>query len=45
MVEYNKISVKLLNLQVRNLNTAVKNNEGTTLRITSKIFNSQDLPH
>ena len=45
MVEYNKISVKLLNLQVRYLKTAVKNNERTTLRITSKIFNSQDLPH
>ena len=45
MVEYNKINAKLSNLQVSKLKTAVKNNEGTTLRISSKMFNSQDLPH
>ena len=27
------------------LKTAVKNNEGTTLRISAKIFNSDNLPH
>ena len=30
MVEYNKINVKLSNIQVSKLKTAVKNNEGTT---------------
>ena len=45
MVEYNKINAKLSSLQVSKLKTAVKNNEGTTVRISSKMFNSQDLPH
>ena len=45
MVEYNKINVKLSNLQLSKLKNAVKNNEGTILRISSKMFNSQDFPH
>ena len=45
MVEYNKINAKLSNLQVSKLKTAVKNNEGTKLGISSKRFNSQYLPH
>ena len=45
MVEYNKINVKLLNLQLSKLKTAVKNNEGTGLRIGAKNFNKQELPH
>ena len=45
MVEYNKINVKLSNLQLSKLKTAVKNNEGTTLRISKKNFNKQELPH
>ena len=45
MIEYNKMNAKLSNLQVSKLKAAVKNNEGTTLRISSKNFNSQDLPH
>ena len=45
MVEYNKINAKLSNLQVSKLKTTVKNNEGTTLRISSKNFNSSNLPH
>ena len=36
MVDYNKINVKLSNLQLSKLKTAVKNNEGTTLRISRK---------
>ena len=31
--------------KVSKLKTEVKNNERTTLRISSKNFNSQDLPH
>ena len=43
MTEYNKINVKLSNLQHSKLKNVVKNNEGTTLRINSKSFNSNDL--
>ena len=45
MVEYNKIDAKLSNLQLNKLKNAIKNNEGTTLRISNKNFNKQDLPH
>ena len=45
MLEYNKINAKLSNLQISKLKTAVKNNEGTTLRISSKMFNSDNLLH
>ena len=45
MIEYNKVNVKLSNLQLSKLKTALKNNEGTILRISSKMFNSDDLPH
>ena len=45
MVEYDKINAKLSNMQLSKLKTAVKNNEGTTLRINSKNFNSDNLPH
>ena len=34
MVEYNTINTKLSNFQLRKLKTAVKNNEGTTLKIS-----------
>ena len=43
MTEYNKINVNLSNLQHSKLKNVVKNNEGTTLRINSKSFNSNDL--
>ena len=45
MVEYNRINAKLSNLQLRKLKNAVKNNEGTTLRISGKNFNKEQLPH
>ena len=45
MVKYNKINVKFPNLQVRKLKTSVKNNEGTTLRISAKVLNSDNLAH
>ena len=44
MTENNKINVKLSNLQLSKLKIAVKNNEGTTLRISAKMFNSDNLP-
>ena len=45
MVEYNKINAKVPNLQLSKLKTAVKNTEGTTLRINSKTFSSANLLH
>ena len=45
MVEYNKLDIKLSNLQVSNLKSAVKNNEGATLRMSAKMFNGNYLPH
>ena len=44
MVEYNAINVTLSNLQLSKLKAAVKNNEGTTLRIGNKNFNKEELP-
>ena len=45
MVEYNKVNVKVSNMQLKKLKDAVKNNTRTTLRISSKIFNGNDLSH
>ena len=45
MVEYTKVNVKLTNLQLSKLKTAVKSNEGATLRIGIKSFNKEELPH
>ena len=45
MVEYTKVNVKLTNLQLSKLKEAVKNNDRTTLRISIKIFNKDELPH
>ena len=44
MVEYNKINTTLSHLQLSRLKTAVKNNERTTLRISNKNFNKEELP-
>ena len=45
MVEYSKANVKLSDRQLKNLKTAVKNKTGTTLRMSLKMFNGNDLPH
>ena len=45
MVEYNKVSVKLSNTQLKKLKTAVKNKTGTTLRMNLKMFNGNSLLH
>ena len=45
MVEYNKLNKKLTDIQVKKLKTAVKNKKGTTQRISSKMFDGNDLPH
>ena len=45
MVEYSKVNVKLPDTQLKKLKTAVKNNAGTTLRISLKMLNGDNLPH
>ena len=45
MVEYSKINVKLADIQLKELKTAVKNKTGTTLRMNFKMFHGNNLPH
>ena len=45
MVEYSKINCKLTNLQLDRLKKAVKSNEGVTLRLITKNFNKNEVPH
>ena len=45
MTKYSKVNVKLSNTQLKKLKDAVKDNTGTTLRISSKMFDGNDLPH
>ena len=43
MVQYTKVSVKLTDTQLKKLETAVKNKTGTTLRMSLKMFEGNDL--
>ena len=45
MVEYSKVNVKLTNTQLKKLKTVAKNKTGTTLRMSLKMFDENDLPH
>ena len=45
MVEYTKVNVKLSDSQMKKLKDAVKDNSGTILRISLKMFNGNNLPH
>ena len=45
MVEYSKVNVKLSDTRMKKLKTALKNNAGTTLRMTLKMLDGNDLPH
>ena len=45
MVEYNTVNAKLSNSQLNKLKSAVKNKQGTTLRMNARIFNGNNLPH
>ena len=45
MVEYNKANVTLSDTQPKKLKNAVKNKTGTTLRISLKLLNGNNLPH
>ena len=45
MVEYTKVNVKLINLQLSKLKKAVKNNDSATLGTGIKNLNKEDFPH
>ena len=45
MVEYSKVNVKLTDTQLKKLKTAVKNKTGSTLRMSLKMFDGNNLPH
>ena len=44
MIQYNKVSVKLTDTQLKKLKNAVKNKTGATLRMIFKLFDGNDLP-
>ena len=45
MVEYSKVNAQLTDKQLKKLKTAVKNKTRTTLRMSLKVFDGNDLPH
>ena len=45
MVEFTKVNVELSDSQIKKLKNAVKDNTRTTVRISSKMFDGNDLPH
>ena len=45
MVECSKVNVKLTDTKLKKLKTAVKDKKGTTLRMSLKIFDENDLLH
>ena len=45
MVESSKVNVKLTDTQLKKLKSAVENKTGTTLRMSLKMLDGNDLPH
>ena len=45
MVQYNKIDLHLTKLQLKKIQDAFKNNNGTTIRLSHKNFNKNKLIH
>ena len=45
MVEYNTVNVKLSDSQLNRLKSAVKNKQGTALRMNARMFNGNNLSH
>ena len=43
MVEYSQVNVKLTDTQLKKLKAAVKNKTGTTLRMSLRMFDGNDL--
>ena len=45
MVEYSKVNVKLPDTQLKKLKTTFNDKTGTTVRMSLKMFDGNDLPH
>ena len=45
MVEYNTVNAKLSDSQQNKLKSAVKNRQGATLRMNTRMFIANNLPH
>ena len=45
MVEQSKVNIKLSDTQLKKLKTAVKDKTGTTLRMSLKMLDGNNLPH
>ena len=45
MIEYSKVNVNLTLTQLKKRKAAVKNKTGTTLRMSLKMIDGNDLPH
>ena len=45
MVKCNTINLKLSDSQLNKLKSTVKNKQGTTLKISARMFNGNNLPH
>ena len=45
MVEYSKVNVKLSDTQLKKLKIVVNDETGTTLRMSLKVSDGNDLPH
>ena len=45
MVQYNKVDLYLTNLQLKKIADAVKNNNGTAIRLSNKNFSKDQLLH
>ena len=45
MVQYNKTDLHLTKTQLKRIQDAVKNNNGTTIRLSNKNFNKNHLLH
>ena len=45
MDEYKRVNTKLSNLQLNKLKSAVKINEGATLKMNARMCNGNNLPH
>ena len=43
MVEYSQVNVKLTDTQLKKLKAALKNKTGTTLRMSLRMFDGNDL--
>ena len=44
MVQYNTVKAKLSNAQLNKLKSTVKRNEGTTLKMNTRMFNGNNVP-